>query len=177
MTMIMMRTDAGGRTLSTVSSAIAPSTNQVPAMSIATPIVFVVDDDVSVRESLQGLIAGAGLHPEVFASAEEFLARPRGSGGLAAWCSTWSLPDLNGLELQKRYCRLASPLPIIFITGRGDIPMSVEAMKGGAVEFLTKPFLVQEILLSAIQGAIERSRALLTQEGGSQSAALYATNP
>ena len=128
---------------------------------IASPVVFIVDDDISVRESLQGLIADAGLHPELFSSAEEFLARPREP---VAGCLVLdvSLPDLNGLELQKRIADRPA-LPIIFITGRGDIPMSVQAMKGGAVEFLTKPF-GPDVLLSAIHGAIERSRALLTQE-------------
>jgi FixJ family two-component response regulator len=131
------------------------------AATAARPIVFVVDDDVSVRESLELLIAEAGWRPELFASAEEFLARPR---ELVASCLVLDvgLPDLNGLELQKRIAGRPD-LPIIFITGRGDIPMTVRAMKAGAVEFLTKPF-GPDMLLAAIQGAIERSRASLAQE-------------
>jgi len=128
---------------------------------IASPRVFIVDDDISVRESLEGLIAEAGWRPEVFASAEEFLARPREP---VPGCLVLDvgLPDLNGLELQKRIADRPD-LPIIFITGRGDIPTTVQAMKGGAVEFLTKPF-GPEVLLSAIRGAIERSRVSLDQE-------------
>jgi FixJ family two-component response regulator len=131
------------------------------ATSIARPIVFVVDDDVSVRESLELLIAEAGWRAALFASAEEFLAHPR---DVAPSCLVLDvgLPDLNGLELQKRIAGRGE-LPIIFITGRGDIPMTVQAMKAGAVEFLTKPF-GPEMLLSAIHGAIDRSRASLAQE-------------
>ena len=133
------------------------------ATPLARPRVFIVDDDVSVRESLEGLIDDAGWQPEVFASAEAFLARPREAVPSCLVLDV-SLPDLNGLELQKRIADRAD-LPIIFITGRGDIPMSVQAMKGGAVEFLTKPF-GPEVLLSAIHGAIERSRAWLAREAG-----------
>src|ERR1044072_8218265 len=102
------------------------------------PIVFVVDDDVSVRESLELMIDCAGWQPETFASAEEFLARPR---ILKPSCLVLdvSLPNLNGLELQKLIAPDRVDMPIIFITGHGDVPMTVEAMKGGAVEFLTKP--------------------------------------
>ena len=108
-------------------------------MSHATPIVFVVDDDVSVRESLELLIRCAGWQPETFASAQEFLARPR---VLAPSCLVLDvcLPDLNGLDLQKRVAADRTDMPIIFITGYGDVPMTVQAMKAGAVEFLTKPF-------------------------------------
>ena len=122
-------------------------------------IVFVVDDDMSVRESLELLIQTAGWQAETFASAREFLARPR---PLVPSCLVLdvSLPDLNGLDLQKRIGADRSDMPIIFITGHGDIPMSVRAMKAGAVEFLTKPF-GDEALLSAIGHAIERSRAVL----------------
>ena len=129
------------------------------------PIVFVVDDDISVRESLELLIRCQGWQPETFASAQEFLTRPR---ALVPSCLVldFSLPGLNGLELQKRIAGRPD-LPIIFITGRGDIPMTVQAMKAGAVEFLTKPFGTKA-LLSAIHGAIERSRALLAQEAGLQ---------
>jgi FixJ family two-component response regulator len=121
--------------------------------------VFVVDDDVSVRESLELLIQSAGWQTETFAAAREFLARPR---LLAPSCLVLdvSLPDLNGLDLQQRIAGDRVDMPIIFITGHGDIPMSVQAMKAGAVEFLTKPF-GDEVLLSAIGGAIERSRAAL----------------
>lgn len=130
------------------------------ATSIARPIVFVVDDDISVRESLELLIAEEGWRPELFASAGEFLARPREAVPSCLVLDV-GLPDLNGLELQKRMAGRPD-LPIIFITGQGDIPTTVQAMKGGAVEFLTKPF-GPEVLLSAIHGAIERSRASLAQ--------------
>ena len=126
------------------------------------PLVFVVDDDISVRESLEPLIRFAGWQPETFATAEEFLSRPR---ALAPSCLILdvSLPDLNGLDLQKRIADDRADMPIIFITGYGDVPMSVKAMKAGAVEFLTKPFS-DEVLLSAIDSAIERSRAALGDE-------------
>jgi len=131
-------------------------------MSPATPVVFVVDDDVSVRESLELLIRCAGWRPETFASAHEFLARPRVDVPSCLVLDV-SLPDLNGLDLQQRIAGDRTNLPIIFITGYGDIPMTVRAMKAGAVEFLTKPF-GDEALLSAIQNAIERSRAALGHE-------------
>jgi FixJ family two-component response regulator len=125
----------------------------------ATPIVFVVDDDVSVRESLELLIQSAGWQPEIFASAREFLTRPR---VMAPNCLVLdvSLPGLNGLELQKRVAAERTEMPIIFITGHGDVPMTVEAMKAGAVEFLTKPF-GEDVLLNAIRQALERSRTAL----------------
>jgi len=131
-------------------------------MSDVTPIVFVVDDDVSVRESLELLIRCADWKPEIFASAQEFLARPR---PLVPSCLVLdvSLPGLNGLDLQKRIASDRTDMPIIFITGHGDIPMSVQAMKAGAVEFLTKPFS-DDVLLSAIRQAIERSRVALVRE-------------
>src|SRR6266568_1021467 len=130
--------------------------------SKGTPVVFVVDDDISVRESLELLIRTAGWQPETFASAQEFLARPR---VLAPSCLVLdvSLPGLNGLELQKRVAADRNDMPIIFITGYGDVPMTVRAMKAGAVEFLTKPF-DDDVLLSAIQNAIERSRLALDHE-------------
>jgi FixJ family two-component response regulator len=127
-----------------------------------TPIVFVVDDDISVRESLELLISFAGWQPELFASAEEFLAHPRISVPNCLILDV-SLPDLDGLELQKLIAGDRRDMPIIFITGHGDIPMTVQAMKAGAVEFLTKPF-DDEVLLSAIQHALERSRAALGRE-------------
>ncbi len=131
-------------------------------MTSPTPIVFVVDDDVSVREALDLLIRTAGWQPETYASAEAFLARRR---ALAPSCLVLdvSLPDLNGLDLQKRIGADRSDLPIIFITGYGDVPMTVRAMKAGAVEFLTKPF-GDDALLGAIASAIERSRVALEQQ-------------
>jgi FixJ family two-component response regulator len=128
-------------------------------MTPATPIVFVVDDDISVRESLQSLIQCEGWHPETFASAQEFLDRPR---SLVPTCLVLdvSLPGLNGLDLQKRVAVERPDMPIIFITGHGDVPTTVKAMKAGAVEFLTKPFS-DDTLLNAIRQAVERSRAAL----------------
>jgi FixJ family two-component response regulator len=129
------------------------------------PIVFVVDDDISVRESLEMLIQFAGWQPETFASAEEFLAHPR---VLTPNCLVLdvSLPDLNGLDLQKLVADRLE-MPIIFITGYGDVPMTVRAMKAGAVEFLTKP-LAEEALLGAIRHAIGRSQTALGNEAEMQ---------
>ena len=129
------------------------------ARSQQNPIVFVVDDDVSVRESLELLIRFAGWQPETFASAGEFLSRPRTATPNCLVLDI-SLPDLNGLELQKLIASERTDMPIIFITGHGDVPMTVQAMKGGAVEFLTKPF-DDEVLLTAIRHAIKRSAAVL----------------
>lgn len=128
----------------------------------AAATVFVVDDDVSVRESLDSLIRCAGWQPETFASAQEFLSRPR---LLAPSCLVLdvTLPDLNGLDLQKRVAVDRTDMPIIFITGYGDVPMTVQAMKAGAVEFLTKPF-GDDVLLSAIRRAIEYSHTALGYE-------------
>jgi FixJ family two-component response regulator len=123
--------------------------------------VFVVDDDVSVRESLELLILSAGWQPETFASAEEFLERSRVHGPSCLVLDV-SLPNLNGLDLQERIVDRAD-MPIIFITGHGDVPSTVQAMKAGAVEFLTKPFS-DDALLHAIAQAIERSRAALRRE-------------
>ena len=130
-------------------------------MATAKPIVFVVDDDVWVRESLETLIRDEGWQAETFASAQEFLDRPR---VFTPSCLVLdiSLPGLNGLELQKRVAAERTDLPIIFLTGHADIPMSVGAMKAGAVEFLTKPFN-DEVLLTAIRQALERSRLALAQ--------------
>jgi FixJ family two-component response regulator len=121
----------------------------------ATPIVFVVDDDVSVRESLELLIRCEGWQPETFASAQEFVTHPR---ALVPSCLVLdvSLPGLNGLDLQNRVAGERTDMPIIFIAGHGDVFMTVQAMKAGAVEFLTKPFN-DDMLLSAIRQAIERS--------------------
>ena len=133
-------------------------------VSGATPIVFVVDDDISVRESLELLIGYAGWKPKTFASAQEFLAHPR---VVAPSCLVLdvSLPDLNGLDLQKQIAVDRIDMPIIFITGYGDVPMTVQAMKAGAVEFLTKPF-GDQVLIDAIRHAIERSQASLDHEAG-----------
>jgi FixJ family two-component response regulator len=128
----------------------------------AKPIVFVVDDDAWIRESLQTLLQDEGWRPETFPSAQEFLNRPRPSTPSCLVLDV-SLPGLNGLDLQKRVAAERTDMPIIFITGHGDIPMSVGAMKAGAVEFLTKPFS-DEVLLAAIRQALERSRLALTQE-------------
>jgi FixJ family two-component response regulator len=124
-------------------------------------IVFVVDDDVSVRESLDLLIRTAGWYPETFPSAQEFLSRPR-SRVPSCLVLDVSLPGLDGLQLQKEL-RERTEMPIIFITGHGSVPMTVQAMKAGAVEFLTKPFK-DDVLLEAIRGAIERSRTALQED-------------
>ena len=126
------------------------------------PVVFVVDDDISVRESLESLIGTEGWRAETFASAQDFLDRPR---VLVPSCLVLdiSLPGLNGLDLQERVARERIDMPIIFITGHGDVSITVRAMKAGAVEFLTKPFS-DEVLLGAIRHCLERSKALLAQE-------------
>jgi FixJ family two-component response regulator len=127
--------------------------------TLQAPIVFVVDDDISVRQSLESLIRWVGWVPECFASAKEFLERPR---PLTPSCLLLdvNLPDLNGLDLQRRVAQDRMDMPIIFITGHGDIPMTVRAMKAGAAEFLTKP-LKDDVLVNAIRGALDRSRAAL----------------
>jgi FixJ family two-component response regulator len=132
-------------------------------MSAPDAIVFVVDDDRSVRDALRRLIASVGLAVEVFPTAQAFLAAPRPE---VPGCLILDvrLPGLGGLELQRELARSQAPLPIIFLTGHGDIPMSVRAMKGGAVEFLTKPFREQD-LLDAIRGALERDRAARAERG------------
>ena len=145
-----------------MSAASAPGQSRASPKSHATPIVFVVDDDISVRESLELLIRSEGWQPETFASAQEFLAHPR---MLVPSCLVLdvSLPGLNGLDLQKRVAVERIDMPIIFITGHGNVPMTVQAMKAGAVEFLTKPFS-DDVLLSAIRNAIERSQTALWHE-------------
>lgn len=145
-----------------MSSAKFPDARWALADSQSTPIVFIVDDDVSVRESLELLVHSAGWQPETFASATAFLARPRVAVPSCLVLDV-SLPDLNGLELQQRLADDRLDMPIIFITGYGDVPMTVRAMKAGAAEFLTKP-LSTDVLLGAIAEAIERSRAALDQE-------------
>jgi FixJ family two-component response regulator len=138
----------------------------LPAISCDKAIVFVIDDDISVRESLDMLIRNAGWQPETFESAQEFLSRPR---VFVPNCLVLDvrLPGLNGLELQKHVAADRPDMPIIFITGYGDVPMSVRAMKAGAVEFLTKPFS-DTILLNAIQHAIDRSDVALRLEAEMQ---------
>jgi FixJ family two-component response regulator len=126
-----------------------------------TPTVFVVDDDISVRESLELLIRHEGMEVETFRSAQEFLARPRASVPSCLVLDV-SLPGVNGLELQKRISSEQQDMPIIFITGYGDIPMTVQAMKAGAVEFLTKPF-ADHLLLNAVRSALDRSAAHLAR--------------
>ena len=130
----------------------------------ASSVVFVVDDDISVRESLELLIHTAGWRPELFASAQEFLDHIPVS---VPHCLVLdiSLPGLNGLDLQKRVMAERPEMPIIFITGHGDVPKTVQAMKAGAVEFLTKPF-ADDVLLGAIRHALEQSRSSLVQAAG-----------
>jgi FixJ family two-component response regulator len=127
-----------------------------------TPVVFVVDDDVAVRESLELLIRSAGWQPETFETAREFLSRPR---VLAPSCLILdiTLPDLNGLDLQRLIAADRLDMPVIFISGHGNVPMTVQAMKAGAIDFLTKPFS-DVVLLSAIKNAVERSEAALRAE-------------
>jgi FixJ family two-component response regulator len=141
------------------TATIDSTPSRTSGSSAAMPTVFVVDDDISVRESLELLIQVSGWQPETFASGHEFLAHPR---ALVPSCLVLdvTLPDFNGLDLQKRVAVDRSDMPIIFITGCGDIPTSVEAMKAGAIEFLTKPF-DDDLVLRAIRRALERSRRAL----------------
>ena len=127
----------------------------------ATPIVFIVDDDISVRESLESLVRTVGWQAETFASAEDFLARPRVAAPSCLVLDV-QLPDLSGLDLQKRVGD-RTDMPIIFITGYGDIPTTVQAMKAGAFEFLTKPYRSDDVL-AAIENAMKRSRAALGRQ-------------
>jgi FixJ family two-component response regulator len=144
-----------------VSANVAARPLEVINMAEVSSIVFVVDDDISVRESLELAIRAAGWEPETFASAQAFLSRPR---PMVPCCLVLDvkLPGLNGLGLQKQLVD-RTYMPIIFITGNGDVPMTVQAMKAGAVEFLTKP-LEEHVLLEAIRAAIERSRVALREE-------------
>jgi FixJ family two-component response regulator len=146
----------------TTTSTIDQTDYKASRTSVSTPIVFVVDDDVSVRESLELLIQVEGWRPETFASAREFLDRPR---AVVPSCLILdvALPDLNGLDLQRRVAAERLDMPIIVITGHGDVPMSVRAMKAGAIEFLTKPFS-EDALLRAIRDALERSRSALERQ-------------
>ena len=138
-----------------METALAPT-------SPAKPIVFVLDEDVSVRESLQSLILCAGWQPETFARAHEFLARKRVDVPSCLVLDV-TLPDLNGLDVQKRVARDRTEMPVIFLTGYSDVPMTVQAMKAGAVEFLQKPS-GDEVLLDAMRNAIERSQAALGEQ-------------
>jgi FixJ family two-component response regulator len=135
--------------------------SRLSAKPEAAPIVFVVDDDISVRESLEALIRDEGWRPKLFESAGGFLARTPTSAPSCLILDV-NLPDLSGLDLQQRITGESSTMPIIFITGHGDIPTSVQAMKAGAVEFLTKPFNTG-VLIEAIRGALRRSRTALEQ--------------
>ena len=131
-----------------------------------TPIVFIVDDDVSVRSALESLIESAGWVAETFASAQAFLSRPRVAAPSCLVLDV-SLPDINGLEVQSRVAMDRTDMPIIFISGYGDVPMTVRAMKAGAVEFLMKPSK-DDVLLDAIRGAIDRSLTALREESEAQ---------
>jgi FixJ family two-component response regulator len=150
-----------GRTPGAASVKVAVRSLEVVSMAEVSSIVFVVDDDISVRESLELSIGAAGWQPETFATAQQFLSRPR---PMVPCCLVLdvNLPGLNGLELQRLLVD-RTDMPIIFITGNGDVPMTVQAMKAGAVEFLTKPFQ-DDVLLAAIRGAIERSRIALREQ-------------
>jgi FixJ family two-component response regulator len=156
----MIMTATGNVTRAPYTVTAPPAARSIEALTMpdVTSIVFVVDDDVSVRESLELLLKSAGWQPELFASAQEFLSRPHATVPCCLVLDV-TLPGLNGLELQRRLADRID-MPIIFITGHGDVPMTVQAMKAGAVEFLTKPFK-DDVLLKAIHGAIERSRAAL----------------
>src|ERR1700751_1623921 len=158
-----MRTVSTDPSAAPIYSASAGRVDKVESrqMSDVTPIVFVVDDDVSVRESLELLIRAAGWQPETFASALEFQSRPRPTVPCCLVLDV-TLPGLSGLELQQRLVE-RTDMPIIFITGHGDVPMSVQAMKEGAAEFLTNPF-TNDVLLDAIGGAIQRSRTAVRHE-------------
>src|ERR1700732_3510295 len=149
-----------------MNSASALVDESTSSQSYAAPIVFVVDDDPSVRAALESLIGGAGLHAETFATAQDFLARPRVR---TASCLVLDLspPDLNGLELQRRVAVDRIDMPIIFITGHGSVPMAVKAVKAGASEFLTKPFH-GDVLLRSISLAIERSHRALRRDAEMQ---------
>jgi FixJ family two-component response regulator len=138
----------------------------LPPVAQVVPVVFVVDDDVSVRESLELLIRCEGWQPRMFASAREFFGCPRPIGP-SCLILDYCLPDLNGLELQKRVAIERPDMPIIFITGHRDVPMTVQAMKAGAFEFLTKPFL-DDVLLKAIRDGLDRSRTAVRQQADMQ---------
>jgi len=154
------------------NNALRTALRSFPMLS-ATPIVFVVDDDPSVREALESLIVQAGWRAQVFESAQDFLSFPR---AVVPSCLVLdvTLPGLDGLELQSLIAGDRIDMPIIFITGHADVPMTVKAMKAGAVEFLTKP-VAEDVLINAIGSAIARSRITLDQESESHALrSLYA---
>ena len=154
------------------NNALRTALRSFPMLS-ATPIVFVVDDDPSVREALESLIVQAGWRAQLFESAQDFLSFPR---AVVPSCLVLdvTLPGLNGLELQSLIAGDRIDMPIIFITGHADVPMTVKAMKAGAVEFLTKP-VAEDVLINAIGSAIARSRITLDQESESHALrSLYA---
>jgi FixJ family two-component response regulator len=140
--------------------------SDLPSASYLAPIVLVVDDDIFVRESLEILILGKGWDVQTFASAEQFLAHKRRNAPSCVILEA-SLPDLDGLELQKRIAKNEPGMPIVFVASYSDVPMTVQAMKAGAVDFLTKPF-ADEALLRAIEEALGRSRAALEEEAKNQ---------
>ncbi|MCP3712144.1 response regulator [Paraburkholderia sp. CNPSo 3274] len=137
------------------------------SLAQAMPVVFVVDDDVSVREALEAMIRFAGLRAETYACARDFLERPRVRAPSCLVLDVM-LPDLSGLDLQKLIAAERTDTPIIFITGYGDVPTTVQAMKAGALEFFTKPF-DDQVMLDAIRHAIGRSRVALSEEAEMQS--------
>lgn len=147
-------------TITTTTSEYTPSRTSRP--SSETPIVFVVNEDVSVRDTLELLIETSGWHPETFASAQDFLARSRPS---VPSCLVLDVtpPDASGLDLQRRVAVDRPDMPIIFVTGHGDVRMSVQAMKAGAMEFLMKPF-GDDVLVDAIRDGLERSRRALERD-------------
>jgi FixJ family two-component response regulator len=152
----------GSRQPTLVTSLFRQEIGMTAEISHPTPIVFVVDNDAAVRESLESLLRCQGWQPETFGSAQEFLDRPR---PVVPSCLVLDvlLPDLNGLDLQKRVALERSDMPIIFLTSHGDVPTSVQAMKAGAVEFLMKPF-EHNVLLDAIRESLERSRLALARQ-------------
>ena len=145
-----------------VTSPFRQETDMTASILNATPIVFVVDDDISVRESLELLFRFQGWETETLASAQEFLIRPRRAVPSCLVLDVF-LPDINGLDLQKRLALERTDMPILFITGHSDVPTTVQAMKAGAIEFLMKPF-EQNVLLDAIRESLDRSRLALTRE-------------
>ncbi|MFD1985711.1 response regulator transcription factor [Mesorhizobium newzealandense] len=148
--------------MATEFSALHSGARGATSTSQETPIVFVVDDDISVRESLELLIRSVGWVPQVFDSAQGFLSHARAPVPNCMILDV-NLPDLSGLDLQELVSVEHADMPIIFVTGYGDVPMTVKAMKAGAVEFLTKPFS-DEVLLAAIDAALEQSKAMLVLE-------------
>jgi FixJ family two-component response regulator len=166
---------AGARTCATPadeivfwpSGDVAEANSRPSPMMPSAPVVFVVDDDASVRKSLELLLDSAGWHAETFASAQEFLRSSPGTGPSCLVLDV-SLPEIDGLELQKRTAADRIDMPIIFISGYGDVPTTVRAMKAGAMDFLTKP-LANEAFLSVIRRAIERSSIVLAEQAALQS--------